>query len=56
MDIFFSGFGAFLAFALVVIISRLNEMRDIAQESNSELKELNAHLKYLKRKFNEANQ
>lgn len=56
MDILFGGFGGFAVFWLVIILMRINQMRDIAQESNAQLKELNAHLKYLKRKFNESNQ
>ncbi|NVK55317.1 MAG: hypothetical protein HWE26_06860 [Alteromonadaceae bacterium] len=37
-----------------LISKRVKEMRDIARESRLEIKELNASLKYLKRKFNES--
>ena len=40
---------------LIFLISkRIKEMRDMARESNLAVKELNANIKYLKRKGNEA--
>ncbi len=39
---------------VILISKRVKEMRDIARESRIEIKELNASLKYLKRKFNES--
>ncbi|MBD3587374.1 ABC transporter ATP-binding protein [Salinimonas sp. HHU 13199] len=39
---------------VILISKRVKEMRDIAIESRIEIKELNASLKYLKRKFNES--
>lgn len=36
-----------------LINKRVKEMRDCSRESRLEIKELNANLKYLKRKFNE---
>ena len=39
---------------IFLISKRVKEMRDIALESRLEIKELNASIKYLKRKFNEA--
>lgn len=38
-----------------LINKRVKEMRDNSREYRSEIKELNANLKYLKRKFNETN-
>ncbi|MGM0429567.1 MAG: hypothetical protein ACQEQ2_04635 [Pseudomonadota bacterium] len=66
-DTFFAGVGiigglAYLAIALLWILvpifvflisKRVKDMRDIARESRLEVKELNANLKALKRKFNE---
>ncbi len=37
-----------------LISKRVKEMRDMARESRLEVKELNASLKYLKRKFKES--
>ncbi|GGW80516.1 hypothetical protein [Alteromonas halophila] len=39
-----------------LISKRVKEMRDMARESRLEIKELNASLKYLKRKFKESNE
>ena len=39
-----------------LISKRVKEMRDIAIESGREIKELNASIKYLKRKFKESNE
>lgn len=39
-----------------LINKRVKEMRDNSREYRSEIKELNANLKYLKRKFNETNE
>lgn len=39
-----------------LISKRVKEMRDMARESRMDLKELNANLKYLKRKFKEASE
>ncbi|MCF6442958.1 hypothetical protein L1077_26395 [Pseudoalteromonas luteoviolacea] len=41
---------------VILISKRIKEMRDIAIESQAVLKELNANIKYLKRKYNEENQ
>lgn len=38
---------------IFLISRRVREMRDLALESRLELKELNASIKYLKRKFSE---
>ncbi|WKE64036.1 hypothetical protein PVT67_10020 [Gallaecimonas kandeliae] len=70
MENVFGGFGvagALIYIALIIlwmlvpvfvflISKRVKEMRDIARESRIEIKELNASLKYLKRKFNETNE
>lgn len=40
---------------IFLISSRVKDMRDMARASRLELKEVNANLKYLKRKFNDAN-
>lgn len=39
-----------------LINKRVKEMRDNSREYRLEIKELNANLKYLKRKFNETNE
>jgi hypothetical protein len=66
-DTLFAGVGiigglAYLAIALLWILvpififlisKRVKDMRDIARESRLEVKELNANLKALKRKFSE---
>lgn len=39
---------------IFLISKRIKEMRDMARESNLAVKELNANIKYLKRKGNEA--
>ena len=41
---------------IYLINKRVKEMRDNSREYRMEIKELNANLKYLKRKFNEANE
>ena len=70
MDSFIGGFGLLGVFFYLVLIvlwvlvpifvflisKRVKEMRDIAKESRFEIKELNASIKYLKRKFNESTQ
>ncbi len=40
---------------IFLISKRVKDMRNMARLSHRELKEVNANLKYLKRKFNEAN-
>lgn len=39
-----------------LISKRVKEMRDIARESRLEVKEMNANLKYLKRKLKESDE
>ncbi|WP_371185447.1 hypothetical protein [Thalassotalea maritima] len=41
---------------IFLISKRLKEVRDLFRESRLEVKELNANIKYLKRKFNEINE
>ncbi|RJY01628.1 hypothetical protein D5R81_19850 [Parashewanella spongiae] len=41
---------------IYLINKRVKEMRDNSREYRMEIKELNANLKYLKRKFNETNE
>ena len=41
---------------IFVISRRVKEMRDLARDSQMEIMELNANIKYLKQKFSEKNE
>lgn len=64
MDAIFGSFAAIIYISLIIlwilvpifvflISKRVKEMRDLARESSPTIKELNANIKYLKRKFDE---
>jgi predicted PurR-regulated permease PerM len=64
MDAIFGSFAAIIYISLIVlsilvpifvflISKRVKEMRDLAREFSPTIKELNANIKYLKRKFDE---
>ncbi|PKG82913.1 hypothetical protein CXF85_12060 [Colwellia sp. 75C3] len=70
MDVVTSGMGVFAAlFYLLLILlwitvpvfvflisKRVKQMLTVIESSQSEIKELNASIKYLKRKYNESNE